>query len=422
MTKSVFLAVLVFILTIAVAYLDEPLSADARALLATVPDRTTNRVALYRAGLGAPEGVDPLLYGRYVLSGVQARSPSKGPRQIHTADLFPLRSPRGALFCSLLEDAKCWSTIGSMKAEALTALEADNATLLNRYQTWLGMSDPDKPISRSPEEALPIEHLSGAHRLTVLRAFQDATHGRAEAAASRLRGGIESLRRHLALGDDFSAKLLLADLIDESLQALSVISHQHRLKGPALPALTASERDLSPAIARQFKQTYEFFLAVESLPAPNDVRLRESLVPLPGLYRFVYKSNNAINRAHQDMAFWIEAAQLTPANFANLMGRGAPVRPWRRIFDHLRNPVGQALGQLVESDFKPQIVRLQQLDIGIAMFNVTQTRRLDQIQSETIANPYGEALPASLSANQTSLCMPAPEVIEAKAVCLRLTA
>jgi hypothetical protein len=308
-----------------------------------------------------------------------------------------------------------------MDASVLSRLETENATLLSRYQTWLHISDAEnKSIGLTPENSVPTEHLSGAHRLMILRAFDDAAKGQVAAASQRLYRMISDLRRHLALADDFAAKLILADLMDESLQAVSVISHTHRIKLPPLRPLTPEEKDLSPAIARQFRKAYDFFLSVDAMRSRGDDGPPDSATQRSRMQRFIYKPNHAINRTHQVMSFWMEAARGTPSEFARLMSQQASRNQALILWDHLRNPLGRTLSQLAEPNFKTQIVRLQRLDIMIAMFNATQEHALEDIPPEALASPYGLGGLAAPSPNRSALCMPSPDIIDANPTCLHL--
>lgn len=426
MLQHILIALSIFILMVSVAPLDEPLSAQARDTLALVPNQTTHRAVLYRAGLNAPENLDPSVYGQHRLRGISSSGSTSTPGTRQASSLQGLRSPRGPFFCSLHENSRCWNQIVSVTAEALSMLEKDHATLLSRYQTWLKISDTEnKTIGLSPESSLPVEHLSGVHRLMVLRAFYDAAQGQAAASLERLYRVISDLRQHFALPDDFPAKLILAELIDESLQAASVISRTYHVKTPPIPRLSPQEKDLSSAMAHQFRKASHFFLSIEALNVSDPKHTEEPRLKWMmrfAMQRLIYKPKQTLNRTHQALQFWMEASRASPAHFARLMEQEFHPGPVALVWDQLRNPLGRILGQLAELNFKIPIVRLQQLDIMIAMFNATQGQALEQLSSEALANPYGQGAPAALSANRSALCMPSPDVIHTKATCLRLGA
>ncbi len=424
MISNILVALSIFILTILAVFFDEPLSAEARATLAMVPDRTTHRAVLYRAGLNAPENLDPFIYGQYMLWGSSSSGTTSHPGALQAIESQGLRSPRGPFFCSLYEDSGCWSQISAINTETLTALEKDHATLLNRYQTWLKISDAkNETIGLTPENSVPVEHLSGAHRLVVLRAFHDAAQGQAMASSERLQTTIMDLRQHFTLADDFPAKLIVADLIDESLQVASVISQTHQVKIPSISPLTAQEKDLSVAMAQQFRKVSHFFLSIDGInfsrPPPQENSLAWAVRSL-AMQRLVYKPKQTSNRAHEALRFWVKASRASPADFIRLMSQEIHDNNFKQAWDQWRNPLGHIVGQLAEPRFKLSIIRLQQLDITILMFNVTQEQPIDKLSSKALANPYGQGAPATLSANRSALCMPSPDLIHSEATCLRL--
>jgi hypothetical protein len=415
---------LAFVMTLMGLYVDDPLESEARSVLASVPERITNRAVFFQAGLDAPDGIDPVFYGRYRVESSQAHGFAYTSASLEGIQSATLPAPKGPLFCSTLGEAPCWRRIAFVKADQVDALQTEHATLLERYQTWLGMASSEKHGPPRASENLPADHLANVHRIVVLRALADAEAGQAEAAAQSMREAIIRLRQHLATEDDLSAKMLLTDMIAEGIDALSMISQAHQMNRIALKPMTPAEQDLTPSMANQFKLAYRFFLS------PRDSSLdrlgRSGLdaqqpAAINRLDRFVYKPIATVNLNFQDIRYWIEASRLEPSDFAELLSQPPKPTVWRTL-GRLRNPVGHAMVQMMQPNFKEPIARLHALGMRIDMFNAVHVQSADGAQPKPAANPYGQGLPSMIRADPSAVCMPVPEVIDVKAVCLRLTA
>ena len=422
--NGLLLAGLAFVMTVMAVYVDDPIDAEAKILLASVPERTANPSVFFRAGLNAPDGIDPVFYGRYRVESSQAHGYAYTSASLEGIQSVTLPAPQGPLFCSILDEAPCWKFIASVHGDQVDALQAEHATLLGRYQAWLSMAASGQHGPSIASENLPVDHLAHAHRIGVLRALVDARQGHAEGTALWLRQVILKLREHLATEDDLLAKMLLTDMLAESIDALSMISYAHRMNQSALAPLTAAEQDLTPAMANQFKMAYTFFLSPQGSIAGRLVRPEQDPrqpATAKRLDRFIYKPIAAVNLNFQDVRYWIEASRLKPQEFAALLNRPPTRSAWRAL-GRLRNPVGYALVQLMQPHFKAPITRLHALDMRIGMFNAVHRKSADGVQSKHAANPYGQGLPSMTRAHPSAVCMPVPEVIDVKAVCLRLTA
>lgn len=368
---------------------DEPLEPEAQAWLDAVAARGEGRSAAYEMllGLDAPLAQDPRELGRQRLAESIARGPMGMQAEPASAVAAPPRLAKvGAEALCHVSQASCFARFSQDTGQAQRLLD-EHPVPLQRYRQVLGLTDYRSLAIPGALEPLPAYGvLVEGNRLLGLQALVLARTGQAVAARQLLEEDLAQLRRQLARSDQLIGKMVSVSLVAADLDLLA------RLRAEGLlgalheqPALSPQERDMLPALQREFASRALYFLA---MPASLETETGFS----PSSLKLLYKARQSVNLMFAQDQLVAQVAALDAAAFAEDSRLQAlqPTRPWQRP----NNPIGVILVSVAGPDLQGYLARLHDLDAKVRLFNLLTRLPLGESPSPSwlaghgVENPY----------------------------------
>lgn len=388
--------------------LDEPLDEQAQAWLQG-PPATAQSLAYYQLlGLDAASGADPQQVGRARLQAHRQWRAEHSFSEPHVAApaAQPLVLPDD--LCRL-GDAGCLQQLRSDRA-ALSALLAQHAELLQRYQHLLAQDDYRTLSQPSMDEPLAnFIALERAGRLRALQALVLAEEGRSADALLLLQRDVQQLRGWLARADNLILKMLLVQVLAGSLDAMAVLHGAGLLPQPApQPLLDAAERSLQAPMQREFALVGNGLLGLL-----DDPQTAAEMGVLRWQTRWLYKPQMTVNDSLPGYSQTAAASRLDTGEVAAALHATASHEPglWRR----LRNPLGTILSQIAGPDYNRYLARLHNLNAKLVLFN-----ELGQ-PAPLAANPYWPEQRAGWDEQRQGYCFSGPREDDRALRCLPWT-
>jgi hypothetical protein len=374
---------------------DDPLDPRAQAWLdAAAPgplDPDDGYVLLM--GLAASEGEDAAARGLAHLERLRARVAEPSSTASVGVGLGGVRDypkPEGPLLCHPSEEG-CLDRILSPEAERAELL-VTHATLLARYRRLLAFERLSTLTAPAADEELPpLDYLTSAAHLQRLAIVEALLEGRAGEAIAILRDDLAGLRRHLALADHLVHKMALVRLLEEQTHLLGALRERglwpvpagpapgsdtepgvepgpapaaapapepHPDLGPALAPLTPAERDLTPALRREFAIQAQLIRSLGEDPAPLD---GIDWAP-PWVLRSFFKPNMCLNGSYEMFRRDAELSRLEATEYAATVQVERPLPE----FGGVRNTVCRILVTTAAPDFRRYIARVHGLEDRLA--------------------------------------------------------
>jgi hypothetical protein len=287
--SALVIALLLFALAFAINWRDEPLTPEARALLAPPanPLKPEDNIYLFMAGFTAPSGESPIALGQARIEHYNQRldavlhDPSpQALDSLQIPDPHPLEFQGHADFVHPLT-ASVWDEVPAHRA-AIESLTAQNAELYQRYQALErlpGYYETARPSYLTPAVFVPTQLRYLFLEETVLR-LRDGTAGEQREALAELSADAVLWRRVLTgQGLLVSKMLALAYLQSDCLVLADLIADPHSELGAgdadsAAPLFALGDFDLGTAFEGEFRvqasllaQT-EYLYAIDWKPQP----------------------------------------------------------------------------------------------------------------------------------------------------------
>jgi len=377
---------LLLILIVAINARDETLSPEAQAFGAASEPGVADRENAFFAVLGfaSPLDQDPHTQGMQAAARFEA---ALAQRPYFVDDSLPdLTAPEmlstataiGDLICGREEDG-CRQQ-RRQKTDHLAAALNTHKAMLARYerlQTYPHYRDALTSTIAAP--SAPFKVLSSAHQLLLAKVVLSARGGDLDQALATLEQDTRFLRMVLRDADSLIAKAIAARLLTNNASLLSELVSQNKVKVAAsletaqaivLP-LSEKERDLGPALRREFRVARHMFTGFAKDP---DFRRSAMNVSNEGalasrgrdiLYRLFYRPNATVNSAYRHFAGLAAVMELPAREFIkHLPAHGTAAAPgaslirWSLIY----NPLGKFMLASDPPDYRRSTAQLNNLD------------------------------------------------------------
>lgn len=280
----------------------------------------------------------------------------------------------------------------------------------NFYQQYLKSDDyHDAAPRHASSPQLAYERLIAGHRLWLLAAFQRYQQEHGEDVAVLLQWHIKRWRRELTRPSTVAYKIVVAQILNENLEAYVWLEHhQPKVFGTIAP-LTEAERDLSAAYAWDlagYRQMRIHALAKQDCIEPSGLGCQWQ-------HRF-WSESIWLNRLQRDLdqAHAILAAPLDQV--ATL-----PNQAQTRQFEDRLDSVGwRHYQQMGAPDWVQSAYQIQDLNAKIDLINQFIHMRMvpDHQRLQAIHNPY--APKQALQPEGDRLCAHHPQLTSASVACV----
>lgn len=399
MFKKIVIGIILFgVIAVLLLQIDDELDPEIATFLEQARPAESSEAYLYLLGIVAAEGEDPLTVGKQLFASMQhAEENYTFGDEAFGYEGYPadkkLALPEGKFFCSG-RDEQCWPTLFSNPSELEQVLR-DHATLLKRYQSFVQLADYrslSKPILL--EVFPPFDYMLKANRLVVLNAIYmaDAAEPTPTQAIDMLARHIVALRQQLIKVDNILGKVIYSALIAESIDALSLISHQNNMvfKDEILP-ISSLEHDFSTVMPREFAMSFDLFMSMDGHPdffAKSNIN--DDYKAPSWLVRAVFKPNMTVNNSLLFYKSAIARSQLEQIAFTRAVTGENDDGDQLSKFS-IRNYAGNILNRIAVPNFDQYIARFFDLNAKIAIFNQTRDKKQLPEDLDYIQNPYYEA-------------------------------
>lgn len=387
---------------------DEKLTPDVITLLDSATAAKTSQAYLYLLGILAHEGEDPLETGKRIFASIQ-----QGEQNMPDAlsefhyQAYPLErqlpQPTGKLFCRTGQDEGCLDELFSSDNQAsIKDVLKNNTILLERYRTFIQMDDFHTLSKPQTHEVFPpYAYLTQGNRLLALQAIQLTQQNEADTAVALLLENNNHLRAQFSHADNLVGKMVLNSAIASNLDILSsILTRYAPEKRVHIPEISASERNLYVAIAREFTSYRNICQTLGKIWEKNPYTQN-------WMARFFFKPNATINASYPRYAKIADVSQKCPQDFQQTVTthqrQSAQVSP--------QNYVGTILNRVnaPEGFYDDYVGRLFDLDGKIILFNLAHDRHLStqQILEQSVAYYTPDQHP-ELSNDKRHMCFGGP--------------
>lgn len=420
---------LLLILFIAINVRDEALSPEAQAFGAVSEPAVADRDNAFFAILGFTVPLDQNPHEQ----GMQAaaRYEAAVAQRSYSVDnsVFDAPTNIGDLICGGKNDG-CRQQ-RRQQTDLLTATLNTHKGMLARYEqlyAYPHYRDTLTPTLAAP--SAPFKALTSAHQLLLARVVLSARGGDLDQALTTLERDMRFWRMMLSDADSLIAKIIAARQMTNNVNLLSELISQNKCNAGALQEkaqaivlpLTEQERDLDPALRREFRVAQHMFTAFSkdrdyrrSMMYSSNV---EALSSISGdvLFRLFYQPNATVNSAYRDHVGQVAVMALPAREFIKqLPVHGAEAEPNASLirWDFIYNPLGKYMLALESPDFRKYKAQLYNLDgllrlvaiqIKAKQDGVAPSQMTDLLRNagDTFANPYTGA-PMQYDANEHRL-------------------
>jgi len=340
---------------------DDELSPEASSMLSEVDWQTHTDSYLYLLGIEAEVGVEPFDLGREIFKEIRAIEATYDSAEDFDdiPDLIErslLTLPDYAAFCGLSE-VGCITT---MLTEFDVPLESDAMrTLRLRYLKFMSMEDFRSMNRPHIFEPFPsFSHLIKGNRLVSLTAIEQSTSGNESAAIETLYKLIDQEKVYLRESDTLIARMVANALLNETLEVLSLITQQYKVKGEPIKLLSSEELSLQRVMNREFayaKSSFQYIYSSASYSYWPEWMVRLGLKP-----------NITVNSVVPVYANAMKMSELSMHEFAQLDSDLQDVeldKSW------LRNPIGTRLNEVARVDLNSYIARGFDMNAKITLLN-----------------------------------------------------
>lgn len=348
--------VLSVVVALLLLQLDDELSPGAERFLARVDSSADSPAYRYLAGLAVAAEEDPLsvVAALPVLPGDNAY-----PQQL------PL--PEGAGFCALREEG-CLATLLSATADS-DALLREHAVLLQRAEHFWTFDEYRTLTTPALEEPFPpFVYLLRAGRIRLLATIHQHHQGHTRQALDSLLKQLAVIRHSMLLQDTLVGKTVLLSVFTDALTITDALLRDSGLSSAPLAPLTAAEKDLGAALAREFAMGYQLMAGLDRHPDFFHQR-NEDDVAVPGwIVRLVFKPNMSVNAMVAPYERLERLALLSPDAFHRAVVAEPAPEPHTSL---LRNYAGAVLLAVAGPDLDNVVRRFQDADEQVQRFNQT---------------------------------------------------
>lgn len=404
--------------------IDDELNPEVERFLAQSKVSDNSEAYLYLMGIDALADENPSEIGKQVFESIQqneslATSDVEPIELLDMTDENKLPLPSSERFCSSWHE-DCFETIFSNNDD-LAEILSSNAILLQRYQTFINMSDYHTLAKPTASEIFPpYSYLAKGNRLVILKAVQTAQTADPAQAVTILMDNISVLRQQLKSADNLIGKMIYTALISDNLDALSIFIHQQNIAfGHEIVSVSLAERNFEVAMVREFALIYDVYTSLDKNPEffAQAGFENESTAP-KWLVKTVFKPNMSVNEAYLFYENIATRSQLKQQDFAS----GAENNEQLQIqTSSIRNYAGSILNNIAYPDFDKYIARLFDLNAKIALFNQTADSTELPADLSTIQNPYyGTGNTAYYSDDGKNICLTGPLENDRNQRCLRV--
>lgn len=400
---------------------DDELNPQAKALLERVAIEGESRAYRYLMGIFADEGEDPGKVGARLVADIRNAQERDAPLSIEGLDYlhYPehrkLALPEGPRFCRWA-DAGCVEQVFAAPATLQQTLET-HAVLLQRYQQFLTFDDyATLTIPAADEPFPPFRYLQTGGRLLLLKAISLSQQGKREQAMGLLSGHINDVRRQLEQQDMLVGKVLFVSLLSETLDVASVLSREAGCITSEVAALSASERSLDKALARDL---WGFHATFQNLDGDGSFFHVGAETP-EWWVRLLFKPVMTTNGLWPWYQYTLAQSSMSASEFADSLSQESPPSLETSL---LRNYAGRALLSVSAPDYQEFIAVLHDLEAKRVLFNAFNG--CQTVSPEVVQNPYyHEPNPAFRAGPEgeenIALCFSGPLADDRKIRCLRL--
>lgn len=416
--------VLVMAGAVAVNALDEPLSVEARRLVAAAqPPRAEARNAyVWMLGLRAPETEDAYAWGAGVLARLQQADARGGSLDEQDPLLANYLADAGdqQIFC-VPEKVSCIDLAEERGSEVRHQLAQARVLLDRAAQMRSRPGFADAYVPHSVLSPMPQYHNAArAQSATLLAASAAAVQGRFDQAVALAEADMSFSRRMLAGSTSLVGKmvantcvarsaLFLSDLISKRPDAMR--TYGERLAAAVRP-LSAAESVLEPALRDEAAKRLRFLL--NEVPRNGPLWVYRG-AQTPGiadqLATLFYQPNVTANEATRRFEEDLGVAQVAAPNFdAAREASRASISQYQAlsVWDYVRNPAGNILVRSARNDYANYVARMHDLQglitlvrAQLAMRSLTSPAQraafLASGNGTALANPYTGA-PLSVDA------------------------
>lgn len=339
-----------------VTHLDQALSDESAALLASLERQKESPAFLFLNGFNASKQDSPARLGLVLLQAYQGGSQDGMSAETGHS---PIELPAGELFCRLREEG-CVAAL--FQSGRIDVLLQRHETLLSRLYKFYEFDEFATLTEPSFDEQVPpYSFLSAAARLRLLEAIRIYHNGAPGDAVEDLMANLAGARAAMARQDNLLGKMVLLMVISDILDVASVMVTSAGLAVEEIPEFSDSEKDFRLVAAREFSSMWNLLREEDKDPG-----VFAPFLDFPGwTLRKVFKPTMTLNAAAPVYYRLERMARMSPGQFTAEIEKGTWLAPGS---SRLLNATGDNILSAVR-DYDEYAARLLDINVKIAVFN-----------------------------------------------------